>query len=118
MNGLWWQNVTVEPKPQNTVLSIGSNTIKLTPKDIANGGKEFTITPTAKGEFTFEGDLDIYIRYGDNLVAVSGKVVLEKDVTYLVLIDTDMSYGEYLLNISFVEYDDGTGKGEFEEEEI
>ncbi len=117
LNGVKLADVTVEPKPQNTVLSIGSNTIKLTPKDIANGGKEFTITPTAKGEFTFEGDLDIYIRYGDNLVAVSGKVVLEKDVTYTVVINTNDSAGQYLLNVKFVEYTGG-GMGQLPDDEF
>ncbi|MBQ4108606.1 MAG: hypothetical protein IJC80_04315, partial [Clostridia bacterium] len=117
LNSIKLTDVTVEPKPQNTVLSVGSNTIKLTPNDIANGGKQFTITPTAKGEFTFEGNLDIYILYDGNPVKITGKVVLEKEVTYVVLIDADASYGEFSLNISCIKYSDPTDEPELPTDE-
>lgn len=117
LNGVEFADATVEVKPQSNVLVIGSNTIKLTPVDIANGGKEFTITPSAKGEFTFDGDVDVYVRYGDNLVKVSGKIVVEKGVTYTVVITTNGPAGAYLLNVNFIQYTGG-GMGELPDDEL
>ena len=119
LNDVRFADATVIPEPENTELAIGSNTIKINPYEIANGGKEYTITPAEKGEFTFTGaSLTISVYNGSTLVASGNKVVLEKDVTYKVVINTTGNADEYSLEIKFVKYDDGSDKGEFDDDKV
>lgn len=119
LNDVKFADATVIPEFENTELVIGSNTVKINPKDQVNGGKEYTITPAEKGEFTFTGaSLTISVYNGDTLVGTGNKVVLEKDVTYKVVINTTGNAGEYSLDIKFVKYDDGSDKGEFDDDKV
>lgn len=109
IDGEKFADATVIPEPENTTLVIGANTIKINPKDKANGGKEYTLTMSDKGEITFSGaNLTVSVYNGDTLVGSTNKIVLEKGVTYTVVINTTAEPGEYTLNISFVKYSDGS----------